>query len=86
MIEEPSSTTSPIAEEAVLARRYSTEVRHELWTEDDGARGLFGRTTRLAWCVDATSHSDAMTEYYEHMGWGRRYVGTKPNHRSARRS
>jgi hypothetical protein len=36
----------------------------------DDARGLLGPTAKLAWTVEAASHVEAMTLYYEHMGWG----------------
>ena len=58
-------------------------VLHELW--DDGengqtfclagpmgndARAMLGPHARLTWTVDAASHFEAMTRYYDHMGWG----------------
>lgn len=55
---------------------------HELWIESngqtfclagphgDGARALLEPSARLAWTVDADSHFEAMTQYYEYMGWG----------------
>lgn len=56
---------------------------HELWDEGDNgqtlrlagprgdaARGLLGPNARLVWTVEAPSHFEAMTLYYEHMGWG----------------
>ena len=56
---------------------------HELWAEEDGeqtlclagpmgddARRLLGPTARLVWTVEAKSHFEVMTLYYEHMGWG----------------
>jgi hypothetical protein len=56
---------------------------HELWDEDnneqtfclagpmgDGARKLLSPGARLVWTVEAGSHFEAMTKYYEHMGWG----------------
>jgi hypothetical protein len=58
-------------------------VRHELWAEDNGentfclsgpmgdkARYLMGPSARLVWTVEASSPFEAMTPYYEHMGWG----------------
>lgn len=67
-----------------LPPRTVPAVRHELWVEDDGtqtfcraglmgddARALLGATARLVWTVEAASHFEAMTRYYEHMGWGR---------------
>ncbi|WP_221177491.1 hypothetical protein [Nocardioides marmoriginsengisoli] len=58
---------------------------HELWDdpEDEGrytfclsglrgadARALLSSSARLVWTVEAASHFDAMTAYYEHQGWG----------------
>ena len=55
---------------------------HELWEEDggatfclagpmgDAARGLLGPGAKQVWAVDAESHFDAMTKYYEFMHWG----------------
>jgi hypothetical protein len=60
-------------------------MQHELWDDPgsagrwtfclagprgDGARALLSSEARLVWIVDATSHFDAMTQYYEHQGWG----------------
>lgn len=57
-------------------------VLHELWIEEDGqtlclagpqgddARSLLGPGARLAWTVEAASSFEAMTKYYEYMGWG----------------
>jgi hypothetical protein len=58
-------------------------VLHELWDEgDDGqtfclagphgeaARAELTPSARLVWTVEAASHFEAMTLYYEHMGWG----------------
>lgn len=36
----------------------------------DEARALLSPSACLTWTVDADSHFDAMTLYYEHMGWG----------------
>ncbi|MEQ4210161.1 hypothetical protein [Actinopolymorpha sp. B9G3] len=36
----------------------------------DAARALLGKSARLTWTVNAESHFEAMTLYYEHMGWG----------------
>jgi hypothetical protein len=58
---------------------------HELWEEADGegytfclagpmgddARKLLGPGAKLVWKVEADSHLDAMTKYYEFMGWGK---------------
>jgi hypothetical protein len=61
-------------------------VLHELWDDPneegrytfclagpkgDGARATLSSTARLTWTVEADSHFQAMTRYYEHMGWGR---------------
>lgn len=58
---------------------------HELWDdpESDGrftfclagphgaqARATLSTSARLTWTVEAASHFEAMTLYYEHMGWG----------------
>lgn len=56
---------------------------HELWDEGDdgqtfclagphgdGARSMLGPNARLVWTLEASSHLEAMTRYYEHMGWG----------------
>lgn len=58
---------------------------HELWDDpgDEGrytfclggprgdeARALLSPAARLVWTVEAASHVDAMTAYYEHQGWG----------------
>ncbi len=55
---------------------------HELWVEEDGqtfclagphgddARRELGPEARLVWSVEASGHFEAMTKYYEYMGWG----------------
>jgi hypothetical protein len=56
---------------------------HELWVESDqeqtfclagpmgdDARSLLALGSRMVWTVEAESHFDAMTKYYEYMGWG----------------
>ncbi len=56
---------------------------HELWIESegeqtfcqvgikgDGARKMLLPGAKLIWSVEAASHFEAMTKYYEHMGWG----------------
>ena len=57
---------------------------HELWEEPDGgeltfclagplgndARRLLAPNARLVWTVEADSHFEAMTKYYQFMGWG----------------
>ena len=58
-------------------------LRHEPWDEGEngltfclagpmgnGARDIFGAAGRLVWEVEAGSHFEAMTLYWEHMGWG----------------
>jgi hypothetical protein len=60
-------------------------VLHELWDDPEdegrftfclsGPRGDDARTklspaARLVWTVEAESHFDAMTRYYQHQGWG----------------
>ena len=58
-------------------------LKHELWTEGngeqtfclagpmgDGARALLGPNATLVWVVEADSHFNAMTKYYEFMDWG----------------
>jgi len=56
---------------------------HELWLESDSeqtfclagaqgndARRLLSPSARLVWTVEAGSHFEAMTKYYQYMGWG----------------
>lgn len=55
---------------------------HELWEEDDGnmfclagsegdgARKLLSSNAKLIWTVEANSHFEAMTAYYNFMNWG----------------
>ena len=58
---------------------------HELWRDPDengawsfvlagpmgdGARSLLSPSARIVWTVEAVSHFDAMTKYYERQGWG----------------
>ena len=57
-------------------------MKHELWKEDDGstfclagplgdgARAMMGKSAELIWTVEANSHFEAMTKYYEFMDWG----------------
>ena len=60
-------------------------MQHELWddsesegrstfcltgTRGDRARALLSSEARLVWTVDAASHFDAMTRYYERQGLG----------------
>jgi hypothetical protein len=58
-------------------------MKHELWIESETEQtfcmaGLHGEPARkhlvpgakLAWSCEAVSHFDAMTKYYEYMGWG----------------
>ncbi len=58
------------------------EMKHELWKEEngytfclagsmgDGARALMDSNAKLIWTVEADSHFEAMTKYYEFMDWG----------------
>jgi hypothetical protein len=39
-------------------------------TSGDAARSLLGHSATLIWSVEAASHFEAMTLYYDHMGWG----------------
>lgn len=70
---------------AVLANPYPAGVLHELWEHNDDmnghtfclagpfgdqARSMLPPSARLVWTVDAASHLEAMTLYYQHMGWG----------------
>jgi hypothetical protein len=36
----------------------------------DAVRALLSPSARLTWTVEAASHFEAMTRYYEHQGWG----------------
>ncbi len=58
-------------------------MKHELWIERDGeqtfclagprgeaARTLLGPGAQLVWTCEASSHFEAMTQYYAYMGWG----------------
>lgn len=36
----------------------------------EAARSLLSPSARLTWSLEAESHFQAMTLYYEHMGWG----------------
>jgi hypothetical protein len=36
----------------------------------DHARSTLSSNAKLVWTVEATSHFEAMTMYYEHQGWG----------------
>ena len=70
---------------------YDVSMLHELWDEGDdgltfclagprgdGARAVLRPGARLVWTVEATSHLEAMTAYWAHMGWGR-YVSDFPD-------
>jgi hypothetical protein len=62
------------------------KLKHELWTDigDDvpdytfclagahgnDARALLSPSAKLIWTVEAGSHFEAMSAYYEFMGWG----------------
>lgn len=55
---------------------------HELWDSEneqtfclagphgDGARRLLEPGSRMVWTIEAATHFEAMTMYYDHMGWG----------------
>lgn len=57
-------------------------MKHELWREKNGytfclagslgdqAREMMGDDAELIWTVEADSHFEAMTKYYEFMDWG----------------
>lgn len=58
-------------------------MKHELWKEKngyntfclagsmgDGARATWDSEAELIWTVEAKSHFEAMTKYYEFMNWG----------------
>jgi hypothetical protein len=57
-------------------------MRHELWAGEteqtfclagphgDGARSQLPAGSVLVWTVNAACHFEAMTLYYEHVGWG----------------
>lgn len=36
----------------------------------DQARATLSPSARVTWTVEADSHFEAMTAYYEHQGWG----------------
>ena len=59
------------------------DMKHELWKENEGrqtfcfagsmgddARALMDENSELIWTVEADSHFEAMTKYYEFMDWG----------------
>lgn len=65
---------------------YGSTVLHELWEDPEdegrymfclagqqgnGARALLSPSARLTWTVEAESHLEAMTRYYEHQRLGR---------------
>jgi hypothetical protein len=64
-------------------------MKHELWKEEDGqtfclagpigddARSSLAPGAKLIWIVEAESHFEAMTKYYEYMGWGE-YISKFP--------
>lgn len=37
----------------------------------DGARALMDSDAELIWTVEANSHYEAMSKYYEFMDWGK---------------
>jgi len=56
---------------------------HELWVDEDGldtfclagsegdeARSFLTEKANLVWTVEAESHFEAMTKYYEYRGYG----------------
>ena len=58
-------------------------MKHELWIENeeeqtfclagpngDDVRSLLAPEAKLVWTCMASSHFEAMTKYYEYMGWG----------------
>ena len=58
-------------------------MNHELWIEPNGletfclagpqgnaARALLAEGSKLEWTVEAASHFEAMTKYYEYRGYG----------------
>lgn len=57
-------------------------MKHELWKEEngytfclaaslgEGARASMDSDAKLIWTVEADSHFEAMTKYYEFMDWG----------------
>ncbi|OZG75541.1 hypothetical protein BTA51_03580 [Hahella sp. CCB-MM4] len=58
-------------------------MKHELWVETeeeqtfclagrygDSVRSLLKPGAKLVWTCDASSYFEAMTKYYEYMGWG----------------
>ncbi len=60
-----------------------TLVRHDIWRDGKGltmlafsgdlgeaARAYLAEGSKLIHSFEATSHFDAMTKYYEFMGWG----------------
>jgi len=70
---------------------------HELWEDPDGeaswtfcltgprgddARAQLSASARLVWTVEAASHLEAMTRYYEHQGWGQHTTEHDWDHRS----
>ncbi len=67
-------------------------MKHELWMDEEGlgtfclagqqgsdARALLEPSSKLVWTCEADSHFDAMTKYYEYMGWGE-YTTDHPDH------
>ena len=68
-------------------------MKHELWVAPAGdeqtfclagshgnaARALLTPGSRLAWETEAGSHFEAMTYYYQYMGWGQ-YLTDFPEH------
>lgn len=48
----------------------------------DAARSLLSASARLTWTVEAESHFEALTLYYEHMGWGTYTTDQEWDHRT----
>ena len=68
---------------AYASVRHEVEARKDIGGDDyseytfclagpqgDGARNLLSPNAEMIWEVEAESHFEAMTAYYELMGWG----------------
>ena len=65
-----------------LTTKVTSTVKLELWKDPDGylfcfagpmgeqARSLLPDEATIIWTVEAKSHHEAMTKYYEYMNWG----------------
>ena len=51
-------------------RAANSNARRTPTTHGDQARARLSSAARLTWTIEATSHFQAMTLYYKHMGWG----------------